>query len=106
VKSGANWASYATLGLTLLNSITPDMLSGLGKWEPLVTGAIVIASYVLGSVAKRAGAPADPAPVDVAAAPAVDPVAVAKAIPAVANALASAAPGLVTVGDTPAEPAK
>ena len=111
VKSGANWASYATLGLTLLNSITPDMLSGLGKWEPLVNGAVVILGFVLGSIAAKGGTPApapEAAPEAPAAepAPAVDPVDVAKAIPAVAAQLAAntapAAPELVTVGSTPA----
>lgn len=110
VKSGANWASYATLGLTLLNSITPDMLSGLGKWEPLVNGAVVILGFVLGSIAAKGGTPA-PAPEAAPEAPAepspvVDPVEMAKAIPAVAAQLAAnmapAAPELVTVGSTPA----
>ncbi|MGN6724100.1 MAG: hypothetical protein ACTHJM_15950 [Marmoricola sp.] len=106
VKSGANWASYATLGLTLLNSITPDMLSGLGKWEPLVNGAVVILGFVLGSIASKGSAPAEPAPAEPDPAPAVDPVDVAKAIPAVAAQLAAntapATPELVTVGSTPA----
>jgi hypothetical protein len=53
VTAGANWAGYATLILTLLNSVTPDMLSGLGKWSPLVSGLVVGLSYALGAYLKE-----------------------------------------------------
>lgn len=101
VTSGANWAAYATFTLTLLNSISPDMLTGLGKWEPLVNGVIVAASYFLGAYLKEdplrtAGLAAQtdtaPAPVVPAVAPVVEQAvaAVEPFIPAALQKLAQA----------------
>ena len=56
VLSGANWSTYATLLLTILGFITPDMLTGLGHFAPLVYGLVVAATYAIGSYLK-----ADPA---------------------------------------------
>lgn len=56
VISGANWSGYATLILTLLGYITPDMLGFLGHFAPLAYGLVVGASYAIGAYRK-----ADPA---------------------------------------------
>lgn len=70
VLSGATWATLVTFAV---NSITPEMLAGLGKWEPLVSAGIAIVSYAAGSYLK-----ADPstAPAPAAEAPAADPATV------------------------------
>lgn len=53
VKAGANWAAYATLLLTLLTSITPDMLDFMGAYAPLGYGLVVGLSYAVGAYLKR-----------------------------------------------------
>ena len=65
---GANFAGYATLGLTILSGITPDSLTFLGKYAPLAYGAVIGASYALGAYLKEdplrtAGAQAEAAAV-------------------------------------------
>jgi hypothetical protein len=77
VKAGLNWGVIATLLVTILSTITPDMLHGLGVYAPLVYGAIgtgtaVLAGYLKSDPLRDAGlaaqAPvADPAPVAPAA---------------------------------------
>ncbi|USL85093.1 portal protein [Arthrobacter phage SWEP2] len=52
VKSGANWAAIATLVLTVLTTITPEMLDFLGKWAPLAYGAVVGGSYAIAAYLK------------------------------------------------------
>lgn len=66
VTAGANWAAYATLALTLLSTVTPDMLAFLGPYAPLAYGLIVGITYALGAYLKPdplrdAGAEALPA---------------------------------------------
>jgi glycerol uptake facilitator-like aquaporin len=110
VVSGANWSTYATLILTLLGFVTPDMLSGLGHFAPLVYGLVVAASYTLGAYLK-----ADPArdaglaaqqsavPVPMPAAPvtpAVGTIVVNSAAPAPVDPAPDPAPA-----ETPAAPA-
>lgn len=53
VKAGANWAILATLALTVLSSVTPEMLDFLGNWAPLAYGGVVGATYALGAYMKR-----------------------------------------------------
>jgi hypothetical protein len=55
-------ATLATLVTFAVNSITPEMLAGLGKWEPLVSAGIAIVSYAAGSYLKAEPAPDAPAP--------------------------------------------
>ena len=50
---GANFAGYATLGLTILDTLTPDSFSFLGKYAPLAYGAVIGASYALGVYLKE-----------------------------------------------------
>ena len=52
VTAGANWATYATLGLTILDGLTPDTFAFLGRYAPLAYGAVVGASYALGAYLK------------------------------------------------------
>jgi hypothetical protein len=113
VTSGATWATLVTLAL---QAITPDMLTPLGKYQGLAEAALAIIAFVVGSYLKEdtlrtagAKALADAAKEDAASpsveGPAVDPVAVAKAIPAVANVLAQAvesAPVVAQPLETPA----
>lgn len=66
VTNGATWATIATLVVALLNAITPDMLAGLGKWEPVAAGVIAILAFGLGAWLKEdplrtAGAKSAPA---------------------------------------------
>ena len=68
VLSGATWATLVTFAV---NSITPEMLAGLGKWEPLVSAGIAIVSYAAGSYLK-----ADPSTAPAPEAPAADPATV------------------------------
>lgn len=42
VKAGLNWGVLASLALAFLNSITPEMLAPLGKWEPLAWALVPI----------------------------------------------------------------
>lgn len=53
VVAGANWSGYATLILTVLGFITPDMLTGLGHFAPLVYGVVVAATYAIGAYLKE-----------------------------------------------------
>ena len=71
VLSGATWATLVTFAV---NSITPEMLAGLGKWEPLVSAGIAIVSYAAGSYLKAD--PSTTAPAAAAEAPAADPATV------------------------------
>ena len=50
---GANFAGYATLGLTILDSFTPDSFAFLGKYAPLAYGAVIGAAYALGVYLKE-----------------------------------------------------
>lgn len=52
VLSGANWSGYATLIMTVLGFITPDMLTQLGNFAPLVYGLITAATYAIGAYLK------------------------------------------------------
>lgn len=52
VKAGAAWAVLASLLLSILSAITPDMLAVLGPWEPLAFGAVTVATYFLGAYQK------------------------------------------------------
>lgn len=73
IKSGLNWGVIVTLLVTILSTITPDMLTGLGPYAPLVYGAIGTGSAVLAGYLKTdplRQVPADPAPTDAPAAPA------------------------------------
>jgi glycerol uptake facilitator-like aquaporin len=108
VVSGANWSTYATLILTLLGFVTPDMLSGLGHFAPLVYGLVVAASYTLGAYLKADPArdaglavltPAVAVPADPAPAPAVGTI-VNSAAPAPVDPAPDPAPA-----ETPAAPA-
>lgn len=93
VTAGANWAAYATLALTLLGNITPESLSFLGQWAPLVYGLVIAGTYSIGAYLK-----ADPlreagvAAVAAAAAPSA-PVADVPAEPAVAAEVTPLVPG-------------
>jgi hypothetical protein len=104
VTSGANWAAYATFALTLLNSINPDTLAGLGKWEPLVNGIIVAASYFLGAYLKE-----DPLRTAGIAAQPVAPVPAPPVAPVVEQAVAAVEPfipaALQKLAQAPAAPA-
>lgn len=72
VYAGARWAAYATLALTLLTAVTPDMLAFLGPYAPLVYGGVVGLTYALRAYLKPdplrdygaavAAADADPLP--------------------------------------------
>jgi hypothetical protein len=42
VKAGLNWGILSTLAIALLNTITPDMLSWSGPFEPVLFSAIPI----------------------------------------------------------------
>ncbi|WP_284984317.1 hypothetical protein [Arthrobacter sp. efr-133-TYG-118] len=55
VSAGANAAAYATLVLTLLDSLAPDSFAFLGKLQPLAYGVVIGGSYAL-----RAWLKADP----------------------------------------------
>lgn len=95
IKSGLNWGVIVTLLVTILSTITPDMLTGLGPYAPLVYGAIGTGSAVLAGYLKSdplRQAPADPAPVEKPA----EPAAPASTYPAAAVASAEAAPVEVT----------
>jgi hypothetical protein len=55
VIAGANAAGYATLVLTLLDSLAPDSFAFLGKLQPLAYGIVIAGSFAL-----RAFLKADP----------------------------------------------
>lgn len=52
VKAGLNWGVIASLVLSLLNSITPEMLAPLGKYEPLVWALIPVVAAGVAAWAK------------------------------------------------------
>lgn len=63
VKAGINWGVIATLAVTILSTITPDMLEGLGVYAPLVYGAIgtgtaALAGFLKSDPLRDAGAAA------------------------------------------------
>lgn len=96
IKSGLNWGVIVTLLVTILSTITPDMLAGLGPYAPLVYGAIGTGSAVLAGYLKSdplRQAPADPTPAEK---PADAPAAPASTYPAASVAAAEAAPVEVT----------
>lgn len=53
VKAGAAWSAYASLGLTVLGTITPESLAFLGPYAPLAYGLVIGGSYALGSYLKE-----------------------------------------------------
>jgi hypothetical protein len=55
VSAGINWGIIATLAIGVLTSVTPDMLAGLGPYQPMVF--VLIGS---GVTALRAYLKADP----------------------------------------------
>lgn len=92
ITSGLNWGVIVTLLVTILSTITPDMLTSLGPYAPLVYGAIGTGSAVLAGYLKTdplRAASASPAVVD---APAEAPAAPASTYPAAAVATAEAPP--------------
>ncbi|MDQ0241147.1 hypothetical protein [Arthrobacter bambusae] len=109
VTAGANAAAYATLLLTLLDSLAPDSLAFLGKLQPIAYGVVIGGSYALraflkadplrdaGAAAQAAvAAPASDTPV--APQPDIAPAATfpaAKVEAAQASALAAVAPAVV-----------
>ncbi|WGH20354.1 membrane protein [Arthrobacter phage MaGuCo] len=52
VTAGASWAAVASLVLTVLTAITPEMLAFLGPWAALAYGVVVGASAALGGYLK------------------------------------------------------
>jgi hypothetical protein len=53
VASGAKWAVLATLALTVLTAITPDMLAFLGPYAQLAYGLVVALASGLAAYMKR-----------------------------------------------------
>lgn len=93
VKSSVNTSIITTLAVAFVNAATPDMLAGLGKYEPAVVGALVIASTLLGAVTKK-GAPSTESDAPAAI---LDPATVQKLIDTVAVKLEQPAPEAKTV---------
>lgn len=89
VTSGLNWGVIATLLVTILSTITPDMLYGLGVYAPLVYGAVgtgtaVLAAYLKTDPLREAGAaPAPPVTAEPVSAPTTYPAAAVAAAEAV-----------------------
>jgi len=90
VVAGANWSGYATLILTLLNTITPDSLAFLGHLAPLAYGVVIGGAYAIGAYLKT-----DPAREAGLAALAAQP----------ANPLAIPVPDVMPADPAPAAPA-
>lgn len=53
VASGATWAVLATLAMTVLTAITPDMLAFMGPYAPLAYGLVVALASGLAAYMKR-----------------------------------------------------
>lgn len=110
VTAGANAAAYATLLLTLLDSLAPDSLAFLGKLQPIAYGVVIGGSYALRAFLKAdplrdAGAAAQaaaPAPGGVEV-PDVAPIAPAATFPA-AKVEAAQASALAAVEPAPVAP--